>query len=626
MSHSQNISNFFYEVYMKGKFVLLVLFGLFLVSCGNSFNTKSSKGDTVDVSLQIPLEILASASSREASVTSTSNSLEVSLFVNDEEPIKKTVKNFSKSASISFKNITIGSMVKAQAKLVYQGKEYSGESKSTIVTADGTELSLILKSKSNTEEKTAGISLYFDDILLTVYPQEHNTTIQTIKTELSLMGFEEETDFTVQDNKIYLTESGLDKFLIMVSENEREPAELLLVYNKRMIGAITSKDAGLIRASLSQEDYETRYSGKIFILKTPSALQAYANMYSQDENVFQNEVSGQISINEVLEFSKWDLTVDNKVRYMATISLNSILGERHLAEGDTVAFVFTTSYSITEFYTYNVKQFYYQLQIDDWQTIGAEHLFDNNKCINFEPENNKIYTFVMPLNLINNPSSYCNLQLFFDCPEGTDVESLSLYSSIAYYIFPAAQRTVVFGVGTNWSDETNQLCPYRYEIDLPLVNSANVMYNLAEGQKVSVKLSGTLNYYEEYDNIGEDKLYTANYDLIGEVYDGADYTVADNFKRNNNDYYHPLSQNNVGDTDKRRSITDGIISSNGLFIFDSIQAPFYDRADAQQNPDHNYRFQCYVPCHKINAKGEVEPLDATTLLVIKDFDVEMTLD
>ena len=230
---------------MKKFFTLIVSLGFLFISCGNAFQTKVQNGDTVDVSLNIPVEILASISNRSvtANARSASNSLEVSLFVNDEAPIKKSVTDFKKSVSISFPDIPVGSVVKAKANLNYNGKEYSGESKSTVVTATGTELALTLKVKagSNTND-TAGIALYFDDILLTTYPKEHGTTTQTIKTDLLQMGFVEADDFTIQEDKIVLTESGLSKFLFVVSKGEKEPAEVLLVYNKRMIGALSSKD------------------------------------------------------------------------------------------------------------------------------------------------------------------------------------------------------------------------------------------------------------------------------------------------------------------------------------------------------------------------------------------------
>ena len=624
---------------MKKFFTLIVSLGFLFISCGNAFQTKAKNGDTVDVSLNIPVEILASISNRSvtANARSASNSLEVSLFVNDEAPIKKSVTDFKKSVSISFPDIPVGSVVKAKANLNYNGKEYSGESKSTIVTATGTELALILKAKAKSEDgktEKKKIEMYFEDICLGGYALDSDESVDSINIELAAMGLNSSEDYSIEDNKIIFTEPGLRKFINITFYDEFYGAAVsLLVYDNTMIGAVNQEQKSMLFENLPQGGYEKVADGLIIIIKNLDAMVQWSDILEQYYDTgFQNEVSGQIFNGSTLNFSKWGdgLTVDGNKRYMKTISLSEILGERHLSEGDTVAFVLTTDSPLQtdDIFVNNrsTGQFYYQLQENDWDNIPDEYLFANNKCINFTPDSTKSYTFVMPLNLINNPSSYCNLQLFFDCPENTTVESMSLECSIAYYIFPASQRTVVFGVGTNYDGESvNAGYDSRYEIDLPLVNFANVMYDLAEDQKVLVKLSGTVNYYEEYANIAEDNLYKTFYDLTGEVYDGAYYTVANSFKPANNDYYHPLSQEGVGQTSKKQSVANGIISNNGLFIFDSIQAPFYDRENSQQNPAHIYRFQCYVPCHRKNDKGDVERLESTTLLVIKDFNITTTV-
>ena len=364
---------------MKKFFTLIVSLGFLFISCGNAFQTKAKNGDTVDVSLNIPVEILASISSRSvaANARAASNSLEVSLFVNDEAPIKKSVTDFKKSVSISFPDIPVGSVVKAKANLNYNGKEYSGESKSTIVIAAGTELALTLKVKAGSNSNdTAGIALYFDDILLTTYPKEHDTTTQTIKTELLQMGFVETDDFTIQEDKIVLTESGLSKFLIVISEGEKEPAEVLLVYNKRMINALSSKNAGLLQNALAPSDYEITHNGMVLIVKSQRALQEYYMLIGNDDDIFENEVSGLISINESkLLFNSFNDYSAEHNRYMSTISLEDILDGKHLSNSDTVAFVLKTSdeQPVDIFSTNSVSQFYYQLQIDDWQEVFVEN-------------------------------------------------------------------------------------------------------------------------------------------------------------------------------------------------------------------------------------------------------------
>ncbi|MBO4629447.1 MAG: hypothetical protein J5687_05790 [Treponema sp.] len=617
---------------MKKFFTLIVSLGFLFISCGNAFQTKAQNGDTVDVSLNIPVEILASISSRSvaANARAASNSLEVSLFVNDEAPIKKSVTDFKKSVSISFPDIPVGSVVKATADLKYNGKEYSGESKSTIVTATGTELALTLKVKAGSNSNdTAGIALYFDDILLTTYPKEHDTTTQTIKTELLQMGFIETDDFTIQEDKIVLTESGLSKFLIVISEGEKEPAEVLLVYNKRMIGALSSKTAGLLQNVLAPSDYEITHNGMVLIVKSQRAIQEYYMLMGDDHDIFENEVSGLISINESkLLFNSFNDYSAEHDRYMSTISLEDILDGKHLSNDDTVAFVLKTSdeQPVDIFSTNSVSQFYYQLQIDDWQEVFVENddiagLFENNNCINFDIQSSNKYTFVMPLNLIKDPEDYSKLQLFFDCPKGTEAESFELKCSINYYIFPAAQNAFVFGVGTNYDDATKNVYPYRYELDLPLANIFGTMYTLNGKENVMAMITGTVNYYKPGDNISSQQLYTSTYAFHGEVYDRAQYTVAEGFKPANNEYYHPLSNDEEGNT-KDLTVINGNFSGLDGYVFTNIQTPFYDADGSVSDfPSHNYRFQCYTPCY-CPSESDCNP---SVLLVIKDFNIIMTV-
>ena len=187
---------------MKKFFGLILLFGILFLSCGNSFHTKSSKSDAVDVTLQIPAEVFASLSSRNADDAAKSNTLEVSLFVNDEEPIVKIV-DFSNSANVSFPNIAIGSIVKAKANLKYEGKEYSGESAPAVVTESGAQLILVLKQKKSSGSgsghatNTQNISLYFDNILLDVIPLEEGETVEMMVEDLAYENFTQTTDYTI---------------------------------------------------------------------------------------------------------------------------------------------------------------------------------------------------------------------------------------------------------------------------------------------------------------------------------------------------------------------------------------------------------------------------------------------
>lgn len=329
------------------------------------------------------------------------------------------------------------------------------------------------------------------------------------------------------------------------------------------------------------------------------------------EETFTDTQSGEITIQESkLLFEPWNVQEGQLVRYISTVSLADILGDKKLSDDDTVVFVLKTEDEGKEnlFSQYNVSQFYYQLQEDDWKTTydgDDEGLYRNNNCINFSKKTSGSYTFVMPLNFIKDPEDYKNLQLFFDCPSNTTATSLELGCSINYCIFPASTKTFVFGLGQNYSGDT-EAYPFRYELDLPLTDS------LEEEQTVSVQLKGTLNCYGADDDISSSKQFTTTFDFNGEIYDGACYEVAESYKPDNNNYYHPLSQKRADGNVKSLEIVNGKFSGDGEFIFASIQAPFYDRKDESENPEHKYRFQCYIPCS-----------NPEKILVIKDFEISI---
>lgn len=621
---------------MKKLFGLIVLLGILFVSCGNVLHTKASDNDAVDVTLQIPAELLTSLSSRNADDTTNSNanSIEVSLFVNDQATVTKVV-DLSNSENISFPNIPIGSVVKAKAILKYEGREYSGESAPAVVTDSGAQLTLVLKIRrsgsrpnpnpgrdpnNNPAENGQTIILYYDDIFLSSNPVEEGETVQTARAEFVQMGFIETTDFSIQDNKIIFTDTGLEKFLdFLASEDERNQTtyDYLLVFQKRMIGALSQTDKELLCQKLNSSDYKITHEDLVVELTNISAFEEYYSIFSQNpEETFQEETSGEIQINQSkLDFTPWNVQDgDTKKRYMTTISLESILGEKRLSDGDTIVFVLTTDYEGTEniFNNYAIKnnetdkiaQFYYQLQEDDWATLydgDDAGLFRNNNCINFKTQEDEQYTFVMPLNRVNNVEEFRNLQLFFDAEAGTSLSSMELQCSIKYYIFPASQTAYVFGVGVNWGAGENDN-PYRYEINIPLRNLQGNPLELEEGDSVSVYLQGRIRSYqnESFTNLN------SSTEFFAEIYDNAEYEGSS---------FHALSMDKLeGDVDNPNNVkklsmgTDGGLASDGQFVFSPISAP-YVPADNTTDFSNDFRFQCHSAC-----------TDPEVLLVITDFD------
>ena len=318
--------------------------------------------------------------------------------------------------------------------------------------------------------------------------------------------------------------------------------------------------------------------------------------------VFEEEESGEIEINESkLSFTPWNVTEESKtVRYMTTVTLDSILNGKHLSDGDTVVFILSTEEQASAdiFAQYSVDKFYYQLQIDDWANEYKDDdagLFRNNNCINFDLQDSGQYTFVMPLNLIEDPKDYRNLQLFFDCPKGTDVSSLELNCSVKYSVFPETMKAFVFGVGKNWDDGP----AFRYEVNIPLRDLNNQPLELAKGNTVEVYLMGKIRTYENetFTRLDSSTTFTA------ELYDNAYYEGKD---------FHALSidklDGNVVNPDNVKQLTigsDGGLENYGQFVFSHIAAPYVSEDEDFKN---DFRFQCHTPC-----------TDPEVLLVVTDF-------
>jgi len=328
---------------------------------------------------------------------------------------------------------------------------------------------------------------------------------------------------------------------------------------------------------------------------------------SQDEEAFTDTKSGEITIQESkLSFTPWNVQENSSsVRYMTTVPLDDILNGKHLSDGDTVVFVLTTDgqSSVDNFSTYGVSQFYYQLQPDNWATIyedDDEGLFVNNNCINFDVRNSGDYTFVMPLNQIEDAVDYNNLQIFFDTPKGTDAESLELDCSIKYSIFPAVEKAFVFGVGKNWGKSDSNPSDYRYEVNTPLKDIYGNALELAEGDTVKVYLQGKIRSYtaDGFANLSSNTIFSA------ELYDNAYYEGSS---------FHALSIDMLDEKNEnpnnRKTISmgsDGGLANYGEFVFSPIAAPYVSKTDADFKND--FRFQCHTPC----ANPEV-------LLVVTDY-------
>ena len=333
------------------------------------------------------------------------------------------------------------------------------------------------------------------------------------------------------------------------------------------------------------------------------------------ETTIQNEVHG--SLIDIEENTSTTTTTtqlsferrNDSSRFIYEVPLSNILSGKTLSNDDTVVFVVKVPVGDTSALPFT--QFYYQLQVSDWADMDDRELYNGNNCINCGdyPAQNGERTFVLPLNFVQNTNTYNTLLLYFDSENGQDNIINFTVSSFEYYIFPAKTKTFVFGIGTNYGDESH---PYRYEFKLPLVEN-NVPCDFEGNETVEVTLSGEVLLYQVENEVLSGTVYSTNTNTLnGEIFDGAEYSS----KKSEWRYFHPLS--NTEDKDLNNvlalKVKDGSFDSGNTYRFESIQTPFFDKAEGTTIADdftHNYQFQCTTPCDNPSA-----------LLVIQGFSME----
>ena len=305
----------------------------------------------------------------------------------------------------------------------------------------------------------------------------------------------------------------------------------------------------------------------------------------------------------------------NPPRYIYEQSLSEMLSGKTLARGDTVVFVMKLIPAENKPADFN--SFYYELQKSDWRDLTDDELYDGNEYIGVDnssvPEEG-YYTFVMPFNFIENPKDYDTVLFFFDGYEGDTAESKALQvKSLDYHIFPAESKTFAFKLGKNYDDNN----PYRYELEKPLANADDQIYELEEGETVSVTISGTVKAYKKTDSGFEPESFSTPEDTFfkGEIFDNADYASSENSDWQT---YHPLSNDRATINTKKLTIRNGEFSDSGTYLFGNIQKPYFDKLkDVNESdlPDHIYKFQCTSSCP-----------DPSVLLVIEDYDLSITVE
>ena len=131
--------------------ISVLFLGILFISCGNAFNSRHSKSDSVDVSLSIPSEILKSIAERDAVAEQAlaenqTVSVEVYFYIDGNPPIKQTSEVFDKRKGEVFvvPEVPIGSKVQATATIKIGNKEYQGSSKVVEVVDEETNLTLNL--------------------------------------------------------------------------------------------------------------------------------------------------------------------------------------------------------------------------------------------------------------------------------------------------------------------------------------------------------------------------------------------------------------------------------------------------------------------------------------------------
>ncbi len=333
------------------------------------------------------------------------------------------------------------------------------------------------------------------------------------------------------------------------------------------------------------------------------------------ETTIQNEVHGSLIDTEENTSTTTTTTQlsferrNDSSRFIYEVPLSNILSGKTLSNDDTVVFVVKVPVGDTSALPFT--QFYYQLQVSDWADMDDRELYNGNNCINCGdyPAQNGERTFVLPLNFVQNTNTYNTLLLYFDSENGQDNIINFTVSSFEYYIFPAKTKTFVFGIGTNYGDESH---PYRYEFKLPLVEN-NVPCDFEGNETVEVTLSGEVLLYQVENEVLSGTVYSTNTNTLnGEIFDGAEYSS----KKSEWRYFHPLS--NTEDKDLNNvlalKVKNGSFDSGNTYRFESIQTPFFDKAEGTTIADdftHNYQFQCTTPCDNPSA-----------LLVIQGFSME----
>lgn len=309
-------------------------------------------------------------------------------------------------------------------------------------------------------------------------------------------------------------------------------------------------------------------------------------------------------------------------RFIYDVSLKNALNGKTLATGDTVVFVMKVTSPDNKPVTFN--QFYYELRTENWAEMNDTALYAGNECINVDNASvpaEGYYTFVMPLNFIQNPQDYNTVLFFFDGQSGTTEPTQTLnVLSLDYYIFPENSKTFVLGLGKNYDSNTSGNYPYRYEFNKPMLNAQGLMCNLEGGETVEISLSGTVKKYSNINNSSAASENVSNKSFSGEIYDGASYSST---KGSSWQDYHPLS-NTEGDKASENvttlTVANGTFNNNGVYKFVNIQTPFFDKVQTydagtdSSDPSHNYQFQCTSLCE-----------DSSVLLVIEGFEMTTTV-
>ena len=295
----------------------LLYLGLILLlntSCGNSFLSKSSTKNTVDISFTIPLEALKSSSPAARAAGGESNKLTVELYVDEDKKYETVITNLDKKQeTVTFPNITIGSTVKATATFIYNEQKYYGESETATVTEKGASLSLILtKVKQEIKQNTSnsllaepteeGVKLTLDNLtqgdFIRIYILGENGT------------WYERFYFQVTQSKYIL----LDKY---VNANETITYEFAVYHNGNAVTSdpitVTTK-GGSGRPSISAETtpdgiYLTIQTAipteqvEIFRLETNGINTETISLYKENASAILNKSFTDYFVNSGKEYS-----------------------------------------------------------------------------------------------------------------------------------------------------------------------------------------------------------------------------------------------------------------------------------------------------------------------------------